>query len=124
MKRHMIGLIALGLFATACSSDGGGDSAPSPSPASSSLTGVTMVTSPPSSTTVAPPVSTYTETVTVEVPDGQATETVTVEDPADIEAPFGPVEIDGYPVVVGGPCGNNPGMSYNDIVCTDGIWTQ
>ena len=44
MKRHMLDLIALGLFATACSSDGGGDSAPSPSPASSSLTGVTMVT--------------------------------------------------------------------------------
>ena len=86
-----------------------------------------MVTSPPSSTratTVAPPVSIPTETVTIEVPDGQATETVTVEDPADIEAPFGPVEIDGYPVVVGGPCGNNPGMSYNDIVCINGIWTQ
>lgn len=53
---------------------------------------------------------------TVTDPDGTSRWTATSS------SDYTGVEIDGYPVVIGGPCGNNPGMSVDNITCVNGVW--
>lgn len=108
------------LILAGCSTDSE-DGAPS-STRTSATTTTSAVTSPPPSTAAPsvtePTTETPTEEITLPAPI-ETTETPAAEEPTN---DYNGVEIDGYPVVIGGPCGNNPGMSVDDITCVGGVW--